>query len=302
MKKLLLLSIIGITSILCINPSYANLANDDDFNSEKKSYEVSFFNEIVAGYKYEIEVIKSDKCAVEVLFEDEEDTQYAKIYTKDKTLFLKMENRPNSFFNNNQGDIKVKVYLTELYSIKLSGASELKTTENFVTENFYIQQSGASDITGLDISGTRIEVQCSGSSDLKLTGNHIEAKYSFGGSSDGRIQQNTVDLIINLSGSSDLDIVSNSENLEARISGSSDLKINGTGNNAEISCSGASDFSGESFSCKNAIISGSGASGVELNISENLDVKLSGASSLTYYGQPKIGSMDVSRGSDLKSR
>jgi hypothetical protein len=67
-----------------------------------------------------------------------------------------------------------------------------------------------------------------------------------------------------------------------------------------LSGSGASHFDLGDFAGGDAIIGVSGASSVILTINGTLDGDLSGASSLKYRGDPKLGSLHASGASSIQ--
>lgn len=66
--------------------------------------------------------------------------------------------------------------------------------------------------------------------------------------------------------------------------------------------SGASRIRIEDYIVDDAVIDISGASSAEINAGGELDVTLSGASSLRYSGNPTLGDLNISGGSSLKRR
>jgi hypothetical protein len=84
------------------------------------------------------------------------------------------------------------------------------------------------------------------------------------------------------------------------LDGSSSLTLDGTGTSAIIDASSASSLKLPGFSLGSAAIHLSGASSAEVNVSGKLDVNLSSASTLTYHGNPTLGSSQISGNSVLK--
>lgn len=116
--------------------------------------------------------------------------------------------------------------------------------------------------------------------------NRLEAS----GSSDIYAEKSTIksqNLEIYAHGASDIDIVVDVTNLEVEASGASDIRISGKADKQNIKVSGASDFKAYSLAGKEVEVKASGASSVNVQVSERLDAKASGASSIHYKGDPK---------------
>lgn len=88
--------------------------------------------------------------------------------------------------------------------------------------------------------------------------------------------------------------------IDINLSGASSLNLTGTATRAKLNLSGASNAQLSDFIVEAADVIFSGASSGTVHVSGNLDVTLSGASSLFYKGDPKIGRADVTGASTLK--
>lgn len=129
------------------------------------------------------------------------------------------------------------------------------------------------------------------------------------------------DLALEVSGASSLDMDMETGFLEATISGASDVKgrmeavgshivisgastvdFTGSGGDLYLRGSGASSASLRYFTADDADVVLSGASNGSIDVSGTLDVNLSGASDLKYYGNPTIGNSSVTGASDLRHK
>lgn len=166
--------------------------------------------------------------------------------------------------------MRLTLYLPTLNTIRLSGASELNSSDSFPGENVDIQLSGASEVDGrLSITASRVKLQCSGASD---------ASFNF---------PSTRDLVAVVSGASDVDITARGLTYsKIGVSGASELEIEGSGERGDWTASGASELSGEEFIAGELSVVASGASSVRVNVTGNLTAKTSGASSIRYAGRP----------------
>ncbi|MCY7374722.1 MAG: DUF2807 domain-containing protein [Pyrinomonadaceae bacterium] len=77
------------------------------------------------------------------------------------------------------------------------------------------------------------------------------------------------------------------DNLKLKASGASKIKIEGTANELKAEASGASTIDAENLKTENAVVDASGASKATVSATNDLDVAASGASKITYTGEPK---------------
>lgn len=76
--------------------------------------------------------------------------------------------------------------------------------------------------------------------------------------------------------------------LAMKIDGGSEAALNGTAARLEMNGSGAAKVDAKELSVKSAKIALSGASSAQVNVSDELNVVASDASTLTYAGEPKV--------------
>jgi hypothetical protein len=122
------------------------------------------------------------------------------------------------------------------------------------------------------------------------------------GSGDIEGQQALVgdQLEVSASGSSDITLQLQVQNLSVRVSGSGDVTLSGTADVFAFTCSGSSDLRSREMKSRVATIECSGSADVEVNASEQLNVKISGSGDVSYAGDPEIesgisGSGDIER-------
>ena len=175
----------------------------------------------------------------------------------------KIEIGIDSVFLHRYRSPRVTVTMPELRGLYLSGASE-------------------GDATGFSSSGD-FEVNLSGASELYMD---VEADY----------------FICDMSGASEVSGYLKATSCDVNLSGASQIELSGSGGNIKLEASGASDTDLENFTVNDAKIDFSGASDGSLEINGRLDVDLSGASSLEYSGNPTLGEIDLSGGSELERR
>ena len=86
------------------------------------------------------------------------------------------------------------------------------------------------------------------------------------------------------------------------LSGASSVQLEGSGDDAVIKASGASSAKLAGFEVNNVDVNLSGASSGTINMDGRLDADLSGASSLSYIGEPTMGNINTSGASTLSKK
>lgn len=150
------------------------------------------------------------------------------------------------------------------------------------------------ELTGLDLSGAT-----SGTALGFSTAQPFELKLS--GASNCNVDLVTGALRAQASGASRIggSITATSTDLE--LSGASSCNIDGSGGNIKLDVSGASRAELRDYPVDNVDADLSGASTAYLETNGHLDATISGASRITYAGDPTIGSLDISGGSSFRS-
>ncbi len=93
---------------------------------------------------------------------------------------------------------------------------------------------------------------------------------------------------LEVSGASSGNVINvKADSLELKASGASKIKISGTAKDLEANASGASTIDAESLQVENAEVDASGASKAIISASNELNVEASGASKISYIGEPK---------------
>jgi len=110
------------------------------------------------------------------------------------------------------------------------------------------------------------------------------------------------ELVIDISGASNFrgDVDVNSLNIDQ--SGASDATITGKANSVYAEASGASDLKAFDLQTQNCKARASGASDIKISVSNELNAHASGASGISYKGQPTIKEMHSSGASSVNKR
>lgn len=118
---------------------------------------------------------------------------------------------------------------------------------------------------------------------------------------EGTLNLSKLDL--NLSGASDLKGALNVSGLfVVHLSGASDIDIKGSAAEVSINAHGASDVKGYDFTTSTCKVDASGASGVKISVEKELEVSLSGASSVNYKGNAVIKNIKTSGASSVSKK
>jgi hypothetical protein len=166
---------------------------------------------------------------------------------------------------NKWGNYKLKVYVSvkDLTALTASGATNVRFVSKITAPKLNIKLSGASDLKG-DIETQNMQLNVSGASNYK-----------------GQLTAST--FISEASGASVVELAGNVNDLSVVVSGASSVKL-------------------YNLITKGAIVDASGASSVNIHVTELLKVHATGASSINYKGAAVIKEMNSSGASTIKHR
>lgn len=241
-RRLFLLPLLLITPLLLaaacdeIGPSISGSGNlelrafeEEDFTGVDISHAFEF--EIEAGSSYQVLIEADDN-----LFE------YIEVDKFGGNLRIRLRGVNLSFGGFT---LRATIKMPELHALETSGAVHGTITGFATRDDFELEASGASSVSG-----------------------DIEA----------------IDVVLNLSGASVVELEGACERLDIDGSGASRIDLN-------------------DFPCQDATVTLEGASNADININRSIDHgNLSGASHLTYEGDPTIGQIDTSGASSIRSR
>ncbi len=115
--------------------------------------------------------------------------------------------------------------------------------------------------------------------------------------SESRFENDDMDFELSGASSSELRIKCNK--LDVDISGAANINLSGYVAKLELECSGASNFKAYDLEADEANIDCSGASSVKVSVTKSLIGEASGASSITYKGNPSNVDVRTSGASDI---
>lgn len=107
------------------------------------------------------------------------------------------------------------------------------------------------------------------------------------------------DLNFDCSGATKIDLDLTANKLDADFSGASALKLEGSVQTLDMDISGASKIEASSLVAKNCYLECSGASTVNIHVTDKLLAEGSGASKISYKGNPAVVESDMSGASKL---
>jgi hypothetical protein len=160
--------------------------------------------------------------------------------------------------------LKATITMPDLRALDLSGASRGDVSGFSSSESLAIDVSGASSLYIDDVTAGKTNFDISGAS--RVSGS-----------------METADANLN-------------------ISGASTVELDGTADDITVDASGASSVKLADFAVTDASVELSGASNATVNASGELNIDLSGASTLHYLGSPTLRRVDVSGASTIQQR
>jgi len=116
---------------------------------------------------------------------------------------------------------------------------------------------------------------------------------------NGTNEMNFNDLELECSGATKINLHLNASKLDCDFSGASNLSLEGSAQLLNIDISGASKVNAEDLVVKNCNIDCSGASYIAIHVTDKLRAEGSGASKISYKGNPSIVESDMSGASKM---
>ncbi|MBK8147302.1 MAG: DUF2807 domain-containing protein [Acidobacteria bacterium] len=176
--------------------------------------------------------------------------------------------------------------VTDFKAVQVGGAFDV---EIVAQKEFAVEVEGDDNLLELiktDVSGETLEIRS-------------EKRFSTNGRLKVRISAPDIDKV-DLSGASTVNLVGlNNDSLRIESSGASKIKVNGVTKDLVVDMSGASKLDAADLKSVNANVDASGACHIIVAVSGDLKADLSGASKVTYSGNPKNVERKVSGASSV---
>jgi len=254
--------VVAVMSAGCDTDGPIRIGVNEEVITEEMDF--SGFMSVNAGSAFEVEITRSDSFSV-IIRAEESLFDYVEV-TKSGSE-LKIYLNPRHIFTDftiGEKTLKAEITMPAIDELRLSGASRGTITGFKSRNDFTIDISGASRLEIVDCEFGNADIEVSGASEVS-----------------GNITTGDI---------------------EFEVSGASSAKLSGTADEIVLDVSGASKADMTDFPVQDADIELSGASEATLNVKRRLDIELSGASRLYFYGNPDIGKQDVSGASTIKHK
>jgi len=226
--------------------------------------DIADFTEVDVGSAFEVVITRSDSFSV-IISAAESLSDYVEVTKSGNELKIYLQPRHIfTDFTMGMKTLKAEITMPVLRELTISGATTGSITGFKSANDLDIEVSGASTLEIIDCEMNNAEFEVSGAS--KISGN-MTAK--------------------------DMDI---------EVSGASKAELSGSADEITFEVSGASNLDMKDFIIQNADIDLSGASEANLRVKGKVDVTVSGASRLYFYGNPEIGRLNVSGASTIKHK
>ncbi|MDR0582266.1 MAG: DUF2807 domain-containing protein [Prevotellaceae bacterium] len=236
---------------------------------------VSGFTGISASGAFDITVTKGTAESL-VITADEDVMPYVRSEVSGGVLKLYIDRKVR-----NVKTLQAAVTIKELDMVRLSGACKLASDAVFTPAHFKGDLSGATSLK-LTLKTGQLSLDASGASKATLNATVKDAT------------------VFDLSGAIKVQGELETNRLTVDMSGSSRLDLTGKANDASFDLSGVTKINAENFLLKNVSVKSSGASGINMHVTDVLRVHSSGASGIRYKGNPSTFDVKTSGASSLK--
>lgn len=279
MKKLLLAIAVATLSSLVL------MAEE-----KTKVYEFGDITRIEASFLYEVHITEGTSGKVKVVYEGDYEKHLRVKYRESETmLLLELNDIPKKFKRGDQPYINVYIEMDHIDAITVMGAGKAFFEGEFTSDNLRIAMSGASGLSGLDVRGYRLDLNCSGASRAGITGSFKKgAEIEMSGATKGKLRIDTPELNGELSGACSLTFEGNIDDCELECSGACKVELSGKGKQIDLEGSGACVLNTRNFTAEDVDLELSGASRAEVYAEKTLRYDVSTVSKLTYYGNAEL--------------
>ena len=294
----IILTVLLVTALLCSGCNTIIRTSDNrepgSGNTETKEFDFSDFTEVDIGSAFDFEIVRSDTYSVTITADDNV-FEHLRITQSGGTLNIGLE----PFINFGRLNLKANITMPRLNGLDASGATRGTVSGFSSGENLELSVSGASRVEMIEVTTGDIDGEISGASTLKGILNGGEMDIQVSGASTVNIDSVADDVALEVDGASTVKGSLAGGDVNVDLSGASTVELTGTGGDLRIDASGASHVRLGEFAVNNADIIFSGASSGAVDCSGTMDIDVSGASRLSYSGEPSLGSIEVSGGSSI---
>ena len=274
--KTLFTVILAILAMGCVSAQNSRIV--------KKTINVGNFTSINASGGWDVIVKQGNRQGVSIEI-SKNIADYAVVEVKGGTLHIYNKSGINSLSWNKVRNVTRKAYVTvtDLRELQTSGGVDVIFETPIKTANFKVTMSGGSDMENLSLSCNSFKGTFSGGCDAKV-------RFS-----------SAKNITVDASGGSDVELHDiNAEQCDITVSGGCDAELSGKTRQLTLDASGGCDVSANGLAAQFCDASFSGAADGKINVTENLDITVSGASDVICYGNPRDVKKSVHRSSTLK--
>jgi len=203
--------------------------------------EAKDFHAIHVGDAFNVYLSQGTEEKVVVSAKDQKDVANIIVEVKNGVLIIKVDHK--KWYKGNR-QLKAYISFKKIDELVASGACDVDIAGTLsAADDFRVELSGASDLSGKIEVGKALSFELSGASDAKLTGKATNVVIDASGASSFKGFDFAVDNCnAKASGASDIKITVNKE-LSAHASGASSINYKGSGVIRDIKSSGASGVS-----------------------------------------------------------
>ena len=307
MKKILIL----LAAALLAAPFQTALAAESEpaaATRETREYQLRDFEGLDVSWTYKVQLTRANRYSVSVEAPDFI-IPFLRVEVVKGVLTLGVGELPKDIRKkiealSRSGEIRAKVSMPELTSLKMTGAAQLTAEDGFLHRNdrFLMRLSGASAVKGLSLKAIEADIDCSGAAKFELNGEFDRLVLRMSGAVSGKLESSPKVALVELSGASKTRWTGKSVKTDIEASSAASLELEGEAVELVVEASGAAKINTAKAPSRTADIKLSGAARSEIDVREELTVSLSGASSCLYHGNDRlrVSTKAVSRGSTLK--
>lgn len=238
MKKALLLIGICFLSFSCVNAQWNGKKVKGNGEMVTKTRSTDSYNEIKLVGSMNVKLVSGSEGSIQV--EAESNLQeYIITEVNNGTLKISTEDGYNLAPKK---EILVTVPFESLNHISVTGSGDIWTQDKINAKKMEVQVTGSGDIK-LDLSAETIEGKITGSGDIQLRGNSRNFECNVTGSGDFDAYELKADIVTaSVSGSGDI-MVYASNSLKASVSGSGDIVYKGNPERQDFNTNGSGSIS-----------------------------------------------------------
>jgi len=292
-------------------------AQTESFRLVDKTYPVGDFTALEISDDFDVTLTRGASSVK--LTVDEPLLQYVDVYVRSKTLFVVYNEKsvPKEIKKQYKGSkapkpvFRVSVSLDRLTGISLSDKAVLLCGDEFnASDKLEVTLSDKAQLKGLSAEATtikvnlrknaqasmnlrsldalgRIEVSIDDNAKLKMTAHAYSTTVTADDNAEVTLSGENTLLTLNSTGKSRLEVTDRTESTTCTLSGNSDIALTGSTDELSLKADGRAELDAPTYAVKRlkAVMTGGKAT---VSVSDELEMDLSGGSSLTFSGTPAM--------------